>query len=198
MLPDGTKPLPEPLVTYHGWDFVAFTCRRFHRKPPRYLSLIWVSKCINFILQQHLPEANEFIKGHHAESVFLPWRHMTPLEWRHNNGAMASQITGVSIAYSTVCSGAHHRKHQASTSLAFERGIHRSPVNSPHKGPATRKIFPFDDVIMPTYLMTRQSVKMVTVWISANPWDQMVLPPLMQLSIRARLTKEIPRDFKFH
>ena len=30
------------------------------------------------------------------------------------------------------------------------RGIHRWPVNSPHKGPVTRKMFPFDDVIMAT------------------------------------------------
>ena len=28
------------------------------------------------------------------------------------------------------------------------RGIHRWPVDSPHKGPVTRKMFPFDDVIM--------------------------------------------------
>ena len=28
------------------------------------------------------------------------------------------------------------------------RGIHRWPVISPHKGPVTRKMFPFDDVIM--------------------------------------------------
>ena len=28
------------------------------------------------------------------------------------------------------------------------RGIHRWPVNSSHKGPVTRKIFPFDDVIL--------------------------------------------------
>ena len=28
------------------------------------------------------------------------------------------------------------------------RGIHRWPVNSPHKGPVTRQMFPFDDVIM--------------------------------------------------
>ena len=28
------------------------------------------------------------------------------------------------------------------------RGIHRWPVNSYHKGPVTRKLFPFDDVIM--------------------------------------------------
>ena len=40
------------------------------------------------------------------------------------------------------------RKHQSSASLAFMRGIHRWPVNSPHKGPLTRKMFPFDDVIM--------------------------------------------------
>ena len=28
------------------------------------------------------------------------------------------------------------------------RGIHRWPANSPHKGPVTRKIFPFDDIII--------------------------------------------------
>ena len=63
-------------------------------------------------------------------------------------GAMASQITSVTIVYSNVYSGADQRKHQSSASLAFVRGIHRGPVNSPHKGPVTRKIFPFDDVIM--------------------------------------------------
>ena len=51
-------------------------------------------------------------------------------------GAMASQSTGVSIVYSTVCSGADQRKHQSSV------------VNSPHKGSVTRKMFPFVDVIM--------------------------------------------------
>ena len=62
--------------------------------------------------------------------------------------AMASQITGISFAYSTVCSGADQRKHQSSESLYFLGGIHRRPVNSPHKRPVTRKMFPFDDVIM--------------------------------------------------
>ena len=37
------------------------------------------------------------------------------------------------------------------------RGIHRWPVNSPHKGPVTRKMFPFDDVIMPHVLDSSQS-----------------------------------------
>ena len=40
------------------------------------------------------------------------------------------------------------RKHQSSAPLAFVRGIHRWSVNSPHKTPVLRKIFPFDDVIM--------------------------------------------------
>ena len=52
-----------------------------------------------------------------------------------------------------VCSGADQRKHQSSASLAFVRGIHRSPVNSAHKGPVTRKMFPFDDVIMIFWLV---------------------------------------------
>ena len=54
--------------------------------------------------------------------------------------AMASQITSLTIVYSTVYSGADQRKHQISASLAFVRGIHR-PVNSPHKRPVTRKCF---------------------------------------------------------
>ena len=61
---------------------------------------------------------------------------------------IASQITSLTIVYSTVSSDADQRKHQSSASLAFVRGIHRGPVNSPHKWPVTRKMFPFDDVIM--------------------------------------------------
>ena len=63
-------------------------------------------------------------------------------------GAIASQITSLTIVYSIVYSDADQRKHQSSASLAFVRGIHRGPVNSPHKWPVTRKMLPFDDVIM--------------------------------------------------
>ena len=61
-------------------------------------------------------------------------------------GAIASQNTSLAIVYSTVYSDADQRKHQSSASLAFVRGIHRGPANSPHKWPVTRKMFPFDDV----------------------------------------------------
>ena len=61
---------------------------------------------------------------------------------------MAPQITSISTVCSTVSSGTHQRKHQSHVSLAFVRGIHRWPVDSPHKGPITRKMLPFGDVIM--------------------------------------------------
>ena len=61
---------------------------------------------------------------------------------------MASQITSLTIAFSTFYSGADQRKHQSSASLAFVRGIHWWPVNTPHKWPVTLNFFPFDDVIL--------------------------------------------------
>ena len=62
--------------------------------------------------------------------------------------AMASQIISLTIVYSIVYSDADQRKHQSSASLAFVLGIHRGPVNSPDKWPVTRKMSPFDDIIM--------------------------------------------------
>ena len=59
---------------------------------------------------------------------------------------VAPQITSLTIVYSAVYSGADQRKHQSPVSLAFVRGIHR--WIPPHKWPVTRKMFPFDDVIM--------------------------------------------------
>ena len=79
---------------------------------------------------------------------------------------IASQITSLTIVYLTVYSGADQRKHESSTPLAFVRGIHRGPVNSPHKWSVTRKMFPLDGVIM-TFGSTQ------TQWIvgSRNQWE---------------------------
>ena len=73
----------------------------------------------------------------------------------YNDGimsAMASQIISVSIVYLAVCSGSNQRKHQSSAPLAFVREIHRWPMDSPHKGPVTLKMFPFAGVIMEIWL----------------------------------------------
>ena len=63
-------------------------------------------------------------------------------------GTIASQITSLTIVYSALYSGADQSKHQSSVSQAFVWGIHRGPVNSPHKWPVTRKMFPSDDIFM--------------------------------------------------
>ena len=72
------------------------------------------------------------------------WHHR--LHFKHIGGiimsAMASQITSLTIVYSIAYSSADQRKHQSSASLTFVRGIHWWPVNSPHKGPVTRKMLP--------------------------------------------------------
>ena len=74
------------------------------------------------------------IENHHCDDVMMT--------------TMAAQITSLTVVYPIVYSDANQRKHQSSASLAFVRGIHRWPVNSPHKLPVTLKVFPFDDVIM--------------------------------------------------
>ena len=120
-------------------------------------SFFKVSLCLNVCLRCDLPNITRWkcIWCLPYTSVFVyheagrkKGRHFT----YHCNdviiGTMASQITSLAIVYSTVYSGADQAKHQSSASLAFARGIHWWPVNSPHKGPVTRKMFPFHDVIM--------------------------------------------------
>ena len=61
--------------------------------------------------------------------------------------AMASQTISVSIVCSTVCSGWLKKTPKLRVTGLCE-GIHRWPVYSPHKGPVTRKMISFDDVII--------------------------------------------------
>ena len=55
-------------------------------------------------------------------------------------GAMACQITVVPIVYSTVCSDTDKKNPSKLRVTGLVRGIHRWPVNSPHKRPVTRKM----------------------------------------------------------
>ena len=93
-------------------------------------------------------------------------------------GTMASQITSLTIVYSTLYSGADQRKHQSSASLDFV-----GPVNSSHKWPVTPIMFPFDDVILfmlsslgiqVTYLsiffrVVPQTLGRLLFWLRNNP-----------------------------
>ena len=95
-------------------------------------------------------------------------------------GAIASQITSLTIVFSIFYIDADQRKHQSSASLAFVRGIHRRPVNSPHKWPVMWKMFPFDDVIM--------------IWW--NQWYQSI--PLLQRGVFMFMNKTVSTPFQLN
>ena len=67
---------------------------------------------------------------------------------------MASLITSITIVYSIFHSGAVQRKHQSSASMAFAWA----------KGPVTRKMLPFDDVIMKETNMYFGIIMTLTAW----------------------------------
>ena len=70
------------------------------------------------------------------------------ISWQHHNERDGVQNHRRLDCLLNRFSGTDQRKHQSSASLAFVGGIHRWPMNSPHKGPVTRKLFLLDDVIM--------------------------------------------------
>ena len=108
---------------------------------------------LNFSLNWFSSEKNcvilSFVESYFKSSgVACVIHFLNLLQWRHNEPE-ASQITSITIVYSTVYSRRRSKKaSKLRASLAFVWGIHWSPVNSPHKGQVTRKMFPFDDVIM--------------------------------------------------
>ena len=121
-----------------------------------------VTSCYYKKFQQLNPHLEPGSRLYRCPAGLNPLRKTDALTTLHYNnvimGAMAFRITSLTIVYSTVYSDADQRKHQSSASLAFVRGIHRGPVNSLHKWSVTRKMFPFDDVIMNNIQMQRFQV----------------------------------------
>ena len=94
------------------------------------------------------------------------------LQWRHNGHDSVSNHQSHDCLLNRY-SDANQWKHQTSASLAFVRGIHRGPLNSPYKWPVTRKMFPFDDVIMTLVGVTspvmRQWHDCMKIFVRASP-----------------------------
>ena len=87
---------------------------------------------------------------HHCCKIFHMYHDWISTNIYYNDiimGAMMFQINSLTIVHLTVYLSADQRKDQSPALLAFVRGNHRRLVNSPLKGPITRKMFPFDDVI---------------------------------------------------
>ena len=107
---------------------------------------------------------------------------------------LASQITSLTVVSSIVCSGVNQRKHQSSASLAFVWEIHRGPVNFPHKWPVTRKMFPFDDVIMLRTGAILQTESVLSKWCYLPQYSCVSWAPTGEMEFG--LTWE-PQDYLF-
>ena len=102
----------------------------------------------------------------------------TPLlGWRHKERDSVSYHRRLDCLLNG-CSGADQRKHQSSASLAFVGGIHRWPVNSPHKEPLTRKMFPFDDVIIFTDISIHGGAVSVRDFQASMDWINNISPSI--------------------
>ena len=133
------------LTIFHGWIFSNMLSWHpvFHDIRKKYF------------MSSHFPWYSQ-ISFHYIS--FCRWKqHPSSSVWvkitSHYNdiimGTVLSQISSLTIVYSTFDSDPDERKHQSSTSLTFVLGIHGGLMNSPHKWPLTWKMFRFDDIIMP-------------------------------------------------
>ena len=140
--PCGAKPLTGPINRFISYWAIRKTLQ-WNSKQLTVEHSIWQTK-----LKCHLQNIGHFVQAfiwwcHPECTVFCCSIKLTHIHYIDvTMTTMASQITSLAVVYSIFYSGADQRKHQSSASLAFV------PVNSPHKGPVTRKMFPFDDVIM--------------------------------------------------
>ena len=99
----------------------------------------------NDVTEMHLMIAPVPVVGIIGRSLTI----RNPLQWRHNERDRVSNHQPRDCLLNRLFTR-RSKKYQSYASLAFVWEIHRWPVNSPHKGPVTRKMFPFDDVIMTT------------------------------------------------
>ena len=90
----------------------------------------------------------------------------TTLQWRHNERDSVSNYLSLDCLLNRLVRR-RSKKTSNSASLAFVRGIHQWPVNSPHKGPVTRNIFPFHGVILK--IGNRGWVLLHEMWSECSP-----------------------------
>ena len=112
-------------------------------------------------------------------------------------GAIASQITSITSVYSIIHSDSDQRKHQSSASLTFVRGIHRGPVNSPHKWPVTRKCFH----LMTSSWRESKTTQFTDAKLHRSPSQNLVIAAMSELGFHeyfSSLTEMINHDIYTH
>ena len=110
--------------------------------------------------------------GHIVGFVSLVYRLPTkPLWWRHNECDGVSNHRRLECLFSRL-----FRRRPKKTSKFRVTGLYEGnsprPVNSPHKGPVTRKMFPFHDVIMICFMQGVEDCSYQ--WSHVTPGHQML------------------------
>ena len=112
-------------------------------------SIIWHSHRRNFTISAYDLYPWHVFKGYifkiAAISPRCQWVNTQPLQWRQNERDDASNHQRIDCLHNRL-----FRRRSKKTSKLRVTGLPLwgEPVNSPHKGPVTRKMFPFNDVIM--------------------------------------------------
>ena len=122
------KYMSDSLITVHIWQILPQLKLR-NSVSCMFLLSSWDEKSLSDLLSQQMV----------SQSMALRWRH---------NGRVSVSNHQPHDCLLNRLFRRRSKKDQSSASLAFVWGIHRGPVNSPHKWPVTRKMFSFDDVIM--------------------------------------------------
>ena len=137
----------------------SFTCHMFARKLQKKCILDWANEQITIyqsVRGRRIRRTDGRPNERQDHSIGIPPCNLNPpfsrlvLQWRHN------VCNGVSNHLRLDCllnRFVRRRSKKTPAPLAFVRRIHRLPVNSPHKGPVTRKMFHFDDVIMVVHIL---------------------------------------------
>ena len=127
------------------WDFQCSLRRKFRQNDIFVSAYIYPQKCVHS--SRTIVPGCDLMRGQFHYNP--PPVKMQTFQWRHNERHCVSNHRHLDCLFSCLFRS-HQRRHQSSVSLVVLRGIHRRPVDSPHKGPVTRKMFLFDYVIMYT------------------------------------------------
>ena len=126
---------------------------------PVHISLVslwfWTEMCAH-CPKYHINSVKFHAKCHGSvyfvDDISKCWISLVSLQWHHNRHDFVSNHRRLDCVLNRL----YRRRSKKASDLrvtgplpaSFVRGIHRWPLNSPYRGPVTRKIFPFGDVIM--------------------------------------------------
>ena len=136
------------LVSYESsWDIFIHTLSlvSFVNHLDIRLFVFLVSQFIHF--STYIPSCHTFISIASLLSYILMLMHTIPLHWCHNDQDSISNHQPHDCLLNHLF-GRRSKKTSKLRVTGLCAGNSPGPVNSPHKGPVTRKMFPFDDVIM--------------------------------------------------